>query len=283
MKNIVLCAKGFLMGLANLIPGISGGTLAITLGIYEKFISALGNFFADFKENLKFLIPIGVGIVLSLLTLSRVISFGLENFVFATIMLFVGAIFGGLPMLCGRMKGEKVSISHILAFVIACALVLTTVFLSAGADVSFENMGAFDYVKMFFVGVVSAFTMLIPGVSGSAVLMTIGYYTPTIDLIKNLTDTSLIVHNFLILLPFGLGIVAGMLGGAKFIETLIKKNPVKSYWAIVGFVVASIIGIVYQNFIVDGVFISVGLLEIVVGIVFFVGAFLLAYKFGTEK
>lgn len=283
MKNIVLCAKGFLMGLANLVPGISGGTLAITLGIYEKFISALGNFFGNFKENLKFLLPIGIGIVLSLLSLSRVISFGLENFVFATIMLFIGAILGGLPMLCGRMKDEKITIAHILAFVISCALVLATVFIASGTDVSFDNMGLVGYVKMFFVGVISAMTMLIPGVSGSAVLMTIGYYTPTIDLIKNLTNPDMMIRNFLILVPFGLGILVGMFGGAKFIEILIKKYPIKAYWAIVGFVIASIIGIIYQNLLIDVSSLNIGICEVIVGIIFLISSFILAYKFGTEK
>lgn len=281
-KNIILCAKGFLMGLANLIPGISGGTLAITLGIYEKFISALGNFFGNLKENIKFLLPIGIGIVLSLLSLSRVIDFGLQNYVFATIMLFVGAILGGLPMLLGRMTGEKISYPHILAFLIAGAIVLASVFLSSGTDVSFENMNIIGYVKMFFVGIISAMTMIIPGISGSAVLMTIGYYSPTIEAIKNLTNPDLMLGNILVLIPFGLGILTGMFGGAKFIELLIKKYPVKAYWAIVGFVIASIIGIVYQNFLIDGSFISVGIGEIAIGILFAVISFVVAFKFAKE-
>ncbi len=282
IKNLILTAKGFLMGLANLVPGISGGTLALTLGIYEQFISALGNFFKNFKENLKFLLPIGIGILLSLLTLTRVIDFGLQNHLFITIMLFVGAIIGGLPMLVQKASGEKPGIAHILTFILSAALVLSLAFFAGENEVSFEGMDFFGYVALFFVGIVSSLTMIIPGISGSAVLMTIGYYEPTIQTIKNLTEPDLMLSSALILIPFGLGVVGGMLGGAKFIEMLIKKYPYKAYWGVVGFVIASIISIIYQNFFVDGQLIPIGGTELAIGLVVCVLASILAYKFAEK-
>jgi len=108
-SNILLFIKGFVIGIANLIPGVSGGTLAITLGIYERLIEILSNFKSNIKENVKFLIPIFLGVGASILSLSGLISLCLERFLFPTIMLFVGAILGGLPMLCKKLKGSKLS------------------------------------------------------------------------------------------------------------------------------------------------------------------------------
>lgn len=275
---LLLCIKGFIMGLANLIPGISGGTLAITLGIYEQFIGALSNFFSKLKENILFLLPIGIGMVLSILTLSRVIDFGLTNYVFATIMLFIGAILGGLPMLCKNLQGEKINHIHGVIFALAFLLVATTIFLAGDNTVSFENLSLIGYVKIFFVGLISAGTMIIPGISGSAVLMTIGYYSPIISAIKNLTNIDEFFNSVLALAPFGIGMLVGMLGGARIIEVIINKYPVKAYFGVVGFVIASIIGILYQNFYVDGFFIYVNVVELVLGSILCIGAMIATYK-----
>lgn len=275
---VLLCIKGFIMGLANLIPGISGGTLAITLGIYEDFIGALSNFFSRLKENILFLLPIGIGMVLSILTLSRVIDFGLTHYIFATIMLFIGAILGGLPMLCKNMQGEKITGVHGIVFVIAFMLVMLTTFLAGDNEVSFANLNIIGYVNIFIVGIISAGTMIIPGISGSAVLMTIGYYSPIISAIKNLTNVDEFFNSVMALAPFGLGILVGMLGGAKLIEFILKKYPVKAYFGIVGFVIASIIGILYQNFLFEGNFIYVSGVELILGAVLCVGAMVLTYK-----
>ena len=107
MKNIILAVKGFIMGIANIIPGVSGGTLALTLGIYEEFIGAISHFFSDFKNNLKFLLPIGIGMGLSILTMSNVISASFENFPIPTTLFFMGLVIGGIPMLTRRVKEGK--------------------------------------------------------------------------------------------------------------------------------------------------------------------------------
>ena len=116
-ENIVLGIKGFVIGLANIIPGVSGGTLAITLGIYEKLIGVLTHFFKNWKENLKFLIPIGIGAVLSLLVFSNIIGYALEHYPVPTTLLFMGLILGGVPILLRKVKDKK-SISNFLIFIL---------------------------------------------------------------------------------------------------------------------------------------------------------------------
>lgn len=283
MKNsLILILKGYVMGTANLIPGVSGGTLAITLGIYEKFIDALSHLFKKFKENVKFLIPVLIGIILALFTLSKAMVFCLNNYLFITIMFFIGAILGGLPMLTKKVKGKRIGIIEILVFAAAFVVVLVPAFLSGEKVISFEQLKALDYILLFFVGMLASITMVVPGVSGSAVLMTIGYYKPIVNTIKNLTNSSNdLGRSIIILLIFGVGVIVGMLFIAKIIEYFLKHFEVKTYYGIIGFVIASVVAIIYQNFFAGG-YIAINVLDIVLGIVSLAIGFFIALKLGDK-
>ena len=100
--NLVLVVKGFIMGIANIIPGVSGGTLALILGIYEDFIGAISHFFSNFKKNICFLAPIAIGILLAIASLSRVIDYSYKHYPIPTSLLFVGLVIGGIPMLYSK-------------------------------------------------------------------------------------------------------------------------------------------------------------------------------------
>lgn len=279
MKYIILTIKGFFMGLANLIPGVSGGTIAITLGIYNKLISCISHLFSNLKDNLKFILPILVGIALSIVSLSNVMSYALNNYLFITILFFVGAIIGGIPMLYKRVK-NTMSISSVLIFLLTFTLVITLTFLKGDNNVIIKN-NLVDLIKLFVVGIIAAATMVVPGVSGSAVLMTLGYYTPIIDIIKELTSMNNILSNLVTLFVFGVGVLLGILLIAKLIEYLLNKYEVKTYYGILGFVISSIISIVIQNLFMNGL-ISIGALDIVFGILLFFLGFIVAYKLGDK-
>lgn len=278
-NNILLFVKGFIIGIANLVPGVSGGTLAITLGIYERLIEILSNFKSNVKENIKFLIPFFLGVGASILSLSGLISFCLERFLLPTIMLFVGAILGGMPMLCKKLKGSKLSFSKAMSFLTAFAVVIIATVLGSGNNVSFDNLGFLGFIKLFFVGGLASATMVVPGVSGSALLMTLGYYKPIIDTVKTLTDFNILGHNMAIVFPFGLGIVIGILLIAKLIDYLLKKHEIATYYGIIGFVLASVVSIIYQNFFSAGL-ISVLWTDLLFGIILCAGGFYGAYKLG---
>ncbi len=281
MKNIILAIKGFFIGLANIIPGVSGGTLALTLGIYEKLIGCISHFFKNLKENIKFILPIGIGAVIAILSLSHLISFCLDNYVLPTILFFIGAILGGLPMLIKKVNGHKITISNIIIFLITSGIIILLLFLNSETEVSFQNMNIIDYLLLFVVGVVASATMVIPGVSGSAVLMTIGYYKPILDIVKNLTDFSSLGSNLAILIPFGLGVLVGILLIAKVLEFLFKNFEVKTYYGVLGFIVASIISIIYQNLVINANFVfSFG--SLIIGIILFILGFVVAYKLGDK-
>ena len=223
-ENIMLVLKGMIVGLANVIPGVSGGTLMITLGIYEKIINIISHFFKNFKENLKFIIPFGIGLGIAVLLFSKLIGFSLDKFPFATTIFFLGLILGGLPMLWKKVKIKKKNVSNWLVFALTFGLVTVFAFLSSGDHVaSFANLGVGGYLMLFLVGMIAASTMIIPGISGSFVLMLLGYYKPIIDTVSSITDFSLLGSNIVILGVFGIGILVGAVLVAKLIEFLLKN------------------------------------------------------------
>lgn len=274
-ERIFLVLKGFLIGVANIIPGVSGGTLAITLGIYEKLINTISHFFKNLKENIKFIIPIGVGAGLSILLLSRVISFCLKEYTLATILFFIGLILGGIPLLNKKIKGHYKNFSNIVIFLITFGLVLLISILKGENIVSFANMTFVNYIWLFLVGVIAAATMIIPGVSGSFVLMLLGYYQPIIDTISSLTKFQNIWSSMLILIPFGIGVLVGIVAISKLLEFLFKKFEVKTYFGVMGFIFASIITIFTGA---EGLIFSVP--QLLIGILLFGIGFIVAYKLG---
>ena len=277
-EKIFLVLKGFVIGIANIIPGVSGGTLAITLGIYEDLIKAISHFFSNIKENLKLLIPIFIGMVLSLAILSNVIGYSLEHYPIPTTLFFVGLILGGLPLLVKHIKGKEKSISNWIVFLITFLIVAVFAFLKSGnAMVDLSNLSIGGYLLLFIVGVVAAATMVIPGISGSFVLMLLGYYEPIINIIREFTKFKNFTSNFIILAVFGFGVLLGIIVIAKIIEYLLEKQPIKTYYGIIGFVLASIISIIIPllelNFVIS---------QVVIGIILLLIGMVIAYKLGEE-
>ena len=279
-KQIKLAFKGFIIGVANIIPGVSGGTLAITLGIYEKLIGIISHFFKNVKENIKFLLPIGIGAVLSILILSKIIAFSLDNYPLPTTLFFIGLILGGLPMLFSKIKKgtKKGRLSNIVIFLITFSIVTVFGFINTGnAMVNLSNLDFMEYVLLFLVGMVAAATMVIPGISGSFMLMLLGYYIPIINTISDLASLNNILDNILILLPFGIGILVGIVLIAKLIELLLEKFPIKTYYGIIGFVIASIITIFLPL-----VQTSYTIITIIVGVILLLLGGVIAYKLGDK-
>lgn len=279
MKDkILLVLKGFLLGIANVIPGVSGGTLALTLGIYQDLIGAISHFFKNLKKNLKFLIPLGIGMVIAILLGSKVITFCLDKFALPTTLFFIGLIVGGIPLLTKKLKGRRLKPLNLAVFLLTFGIVMIMTFLNAGNNaVDLSNMSVIQFILLMIVGMVAAATMVIPGVSGSFVLMLLGYYKPIMATLGNLTDFSLLGHNVLVLAPFGIGLLIGIVGIAKLIEFLLKKYEIPTYYGIVGFVTASVIGLG-----IGLVGVPTTTLQVLAGLVLFVISFIIGYKLGDK-
>lgn len=279
MKDkILLILKGMIIGVANIIPGVSGGTLMIILGLYEDVINTISHFFKNFKKNLKFIIPLGIGMILSILLLSKVLSFCLEKYPFPTTFFFVGLILGGIPLLWKKTSAAKKRLSNWLVFMITFTIVLVFAFLKSGDFVvDLNTLTPIGYITLFIIGMVSAATMVIPGISGSFVLMLLGFYEPIVNTIKDLTNFSLLGHNLLILIPFGLGIIFGIVLVAKLLEYLFNKYPIKTYYGVLGFVIASLVAIIKPMFNVTPT-----ILEVIISIILIIGGGIIAYKLGDK-
>lgn len=281
-KNLSLVIKGFIIGIANIIPGVSGGTLAITLGLYEDLIGAISHFFTRLKENIKFLLPVALGAILSILVLSNLIKYSLQHYKVPTTLFFVGLIIGGIPLLIKKLKEEETkserSIINYIIFILTFIFVALFAFLKEGnIHVTFESMNMIEYIKLFIVGAVAAATMVIPGISGSFVLMMLGYYEPIINVISELSHFNNITNNLLIIIPLAIGLGIGIILIAKLIEYLLKKYPVKTYYGIIGFVCASLISIIMPLFSI-----SFNIKDIIIGLILMIIGTMIAYKLGGE-
>ena len=246
INNLILILKGMIIGVANIIPGVSGGTLALTLGIYEKILSILSDIKKNIKKNLKFILLLGIGVVLGILLSSKVLSFTLKNYNSQTIFLFVGLILGGLPVIFKEVN-KKISITNILIAIFFIIFVLFFNFTNIRfPEIDFKYLTFFDYIILIIVGMVASSTMVIPGISGSFILMILGYYDKIIEIVSDITNFDHLFFNLSILIPFGIGVVIGLILLAKILLYLLNKYKVKTYFAIIGFIIGSIIVLIFQ-------------------------------------
>ena len=272
--KIILGFKGFLIGLANIIPGVSGGTMAVSFGIYEEIIEIASNIFKNFKKNMAFILPIGIGAVIAIALLSNVITICLDKYQVATPLLFVGLILGGLPAIVKNIGKKITKPTNLIVFSIT---ILFMLFIYLGIkdakDVDFTNVDAIGYIILFIVGAIAAITMVVPGISGSFVLMLIGYYKPIVKTVSDLTHFNNVIHNLCILIPFVFGVLFGIVSVSKLIKYCLKKYPEQTYSSIVAFVLSSVVLIIYPLLNV-----SASIPELIVGIVLLLMGSILTYK-----
>ena len=274
--------KGMVIGIANIIPGVSGGTMMVAMGIYDKLIHCITHLFSEFKKSVLFLLPIAVGMLIAIAGSSFGLSWLFENFPIQTNLLFIGLILGGLPAICKKVKGNKVTIGHVLAGILFFALVVVFAAMGesegAAADLSF---GIGNVLKLLGVGIIASATMVIPGVSGSMVLMLMGFYHPVLNAIKDFFtslaafDMQGILKGCGILIPFGIGVVAGIFAIAKLVEIIFEKFPLYAYWAIIGLIVSSPLAIFLM-----GTFPTVTVLSVITGVLALAVGFGVAMKLG---
>lgn len=260
MTFITDIIKGIFIGIANIIPGVSGGTLALSMGIYDKLIGAVSNFLKDWKKSLVILFPILIGCGIGLVGFTFAIEYLLSEHTFVTCMAFIGLILGGLPILVRQLKGKlqqrgaSIGISDILAFVILFAFAILLPLLNSEEEVLKTLMATpGTMVIMFFIGIIASATMVIPGVSGSLILMILGYYYGIIESIKTFLeslksfDIPALTNGFLILFPLGIGILLGIFLIAKLITFLFERYGVQTYCAILGLILSSPFAIFYNT------------------------------------
>jgi len=268
MKNIlILIIKGMIIGIGQIIPGVSGGMLAITLGVYEKGINAISNIFKDIKDNIKFLFSVGIGILISVIFFSKIIKYSLINFYLPTMLLFIGLILGGLPSLITEIKNYRAN-TNINKFITTIIFILIIFLSSINSNNNTNlNISFLNYLIFFIIGIIYAATMVIPGVSGTAIMMMIGYYETIINIISNLNNFSKTLANIRIIIPFVIGLIFGIIIISKLMNYLLSKHKIKTYYAILGLVLSSVVVMFLQtiksnytilNIIISLLFLNIG-------------------------
>ncbi len=278
MKYIIRAIYGMIVGVANIIPGVSGGTIAVILNIYDRLIGSVTNLRKQFKESMLFLIPFGIGAAAGIFLFSKLLSYLLENFPMPTNFFFIGLIVGGIPMVYKKATETKFKPLSLIPFVIAlCGILALTIFGGSSettADTAANTVTSLDFANIGYIlylvlgGAVSAVAMLIPGVSGSMVMMIIGLYTSVLEAISRL--------DIVFLIPVAIGIVIGIFGGAKIIEICLKKAPQATFFAIIGLMIGSL----YAVWCNAGVEFNIQLIFAVIALA---AGFAVSFIFGREK
>lgn len=249
-EKLILFIKGVVLGVAFVIPGVSGGTLAVLMGIYEELIEAASNFYksiADFKKYFMYLLPIGLGVVFSVAVFAKLIKFGLDKAPIITILIFLGMIIGGIPALVRNVKGTKTNLKDMTLMLVGLIIVISMlIFHKSNSNVVLTNMSITGYFTLLLVGAIAAVTMVVPGISGSFTLMLIGYYEPVLNLVNDITSFKNLGPNLILMATFMLGVFIGIIFISKIIEWCLKHYKRETYYAIIGFVLSSIISVIYE-------------------------------------
>ena len=233
-------ARGAAIGVAFIIPGFSGGSIAAILGIYEKLIGAIADIFKSFKKSILTLLPIALGMVCGVIALLFPLGWALEAYPIPTVCIFVGLALGGLPSITDKLTG-KIKPTNVLAFAIPLAAAASLSFLPIGSDIDLFTLGFGGYVLLFIVGLVGSSALVVPGISGSMLLLILGYYNPLVSMMTdNLLRGENVGVSISVLATAGAGIAVGFVLISVIMKKLLASCPRGTYFAILGFILGSI-------------------------------------------
>lgn len=217
-----LIIKGFIIGIGKILPGISGSLLAITMGIYERIIESISNFKNDIINNGLFLSKIAIGIIISITIFSKIIVKCLNKYYFATMLLFIGMIIGGIPKIINNTKITKKNIL-VTTILISIIYVIIQALNLENIHVHIIENTLQETIKLIGIGIVDSIASIIPGISGTAILMFLGYYNIIIDAFSSITQIEKVKTTLFVLIPFSLGFILGTIYISKAINKLIKN------------------------------------------------------------
>lgn len=223
--------KGLFVGSTMLVPGVSGGSMAMILGIYDRLISAVSSFRKEPKRNMLFLILFSLGALFGMILFAKPILSAIERWQQPMLYFFIGIVLGGIPLI---IKKAQVTAFH-WKLIVLPVIGAVSVFLLAQMPTidAQEGSSQIMHILMLIVaGFVSAIALVLPGISVSYMLLLLGMYDTTMRAISQLY--------FPFLLPLGIGLVLGIISTTKLLETLMNHYTQSTYLVIFGFVLGSV-------------------------------------------
>ena len=228
--------KGIIIGIAKIIPGLSGTVLMISFNLYDKAINAITRFFDNPKRNFFFLLKLFIGVVIGVVMFSRAISYFINNYYVYTIALFIGLIFGGIKFVFKEVGKKKnryflIGLSFIIMF-----------FLSISNTVNIYQVknNFLDFFVFLLAGILEAIGTILPGVSSTALLMIIGIYPYYIDILGNLINVSYLLESLYFLIPFFIGLVGGIIAISLLVSYVMQYYKEEAFSIILGLSLSSL-------------------------------------------
>ena len=270
LHKFILFIEGIIIGIAKIIPGVSGAILAISFGIYDRGIEAITNFFDNIYKNTIFLLEVGLGVIIGIILFGKVINYTLNNHYLITMLFFLGLIIGGLPNIAKRIKYDN---KNIIIICFSFIIVLFLSFSNVNNNYTLNN-NFLDTIIFSISGFLEALGTIMPGLSSTALLMMLGTYDIYIEIIANLTDFNYLINNLNFLLSFGIGFMLGIITISLLISLLFKKHSNRVFSCVLGVLLASIVILVYKSFLYN-----FKLIDLIIGLILLVLGTFISYKF----
>ena len=229
MHFLLQIIKGFFIGAGAILPGISSGVICVIFGLYEKIVDSVLGFFTNVKNNLKFLLPIIIGLLIGIIVFGKILRYVFFNYNIYVSFLFIGLILGSIPKLINQINIKNINFLQIIIFLLAFLFSIYFVILEKNHKPLETNSASF--ISFIFAGFVMSAGVIIPGVSSTVILMLLGKYESYLNAISSL--------DFNILVPLVAGLVLGSLLFLYIIRFLLKKYKEATYLAIIGFTLGS--------------------------------------------
>jgi len=232
---IIRIIKGFTIGASMLVPGASGGTMAIILGIYDELIHAVSTLRQNLKSNTILLGTYTLAGVAGILLFSRPMLTAVTLWNKPMLFLFLGAILGSIPPLYRKVRVSRIKSVNLLVALMGAAIGISTMYLPEGIFQLSSSFSLSSFATLILAGVIIAIALILPGISASYILLMLGMYDMTLIAIKEL--------NLFYLVPLVIGVVAGTLLTAGILEREMKRHPQFTYMLIIGFMLGSLVQI----------------------------------------
>lgn len=284
-KSIIL---GFFIGIAIVVPGISGSTISILFNLYDKILNSISNLFKKFKESIFFLLPILIGTIIGFIFGLILIKQIINILPFSITALFAGLMIGSFPIISIEIKNEKITKKRLILLILGLLIPISISIISTNFTTtkSIENLKIYNYLIFIFIGYLIALTQIIPGLSATSLLLTLGYFVPILESlsIKYITNNPIIILSYLSII---IGFIIGMLTLSKIIANMLTKKKKETFFLIVGLSISSIISMFYNPEIYD-VYISwingnISMIyDLSIGIILFIIGIILSRKLITN-